>query len=268
MTHTSDSVESMICENTGFALVRSPAAPTFRIAQSKHGPLNPLIRVAGNRQRTTWGRFDAVGRTIYSADDRVTAYLELLAPYRLEIEGERRGIQSLAERVGESPELLWSRVLADWDQSGYGDFPWLPTSFRAGRVVYAISYPDGWWIDMSHRATVSSLIALGRTWPRFNGRYISALTMSNIVGDDRMLTTSIATYLRDKVQLGDASQPLGIRYISKYGSSSAEQDYCWAYWLRDEDGPSSLPNVDDRKPITADDPDFLAAQKLCGIVFR
>ena len=47
-----------------------------------------------------WSRFDPVGRTLYSTDDQLTSFMELLAPYRTEITGARRALQKDADAMG------------------------------------------------------------------------------------------------------------------------------------------------------------------------
>lgn len=46
------------------------------------------------------------------------------------------------------------------------------------------------------------------------------MTLAHLTGDDRVLTTAIATALRDDVTLDDGTLPLGIRFLSKHGHPS------------------------------------------------
>jgi hypothetical protein len=64
------------------------------------------------------------------------------------------------------------------------------------------------------------------------------LTISDLTGENRALTTRIAGWIRDST-LDDGSQPLGIRYTSKHGSDLP----LYALWLRatDDGNPTAEP---------------------------
>lgn len=95
------------------------------------------------------------------------------------------------------------------------------------------------------------------------------LTLSHLTGDDRFLTTSIATVLREDVSLDDGTLPLGIEFISKHGKPHDGTGTCWAYWMRDVDNGLSETAIEiDSTTIAEDDGDFRAAQVLCKIKSR
>lgn len=143
-------VDQRICSRTGLALVAGPVS-ALRIARESYGPLNPVPRAAGENVRA-WSRYDTPGRTIYACADRVTAFMELLAPYRTEIDAERHALRPIAEAMGMDLQELWGAIVADWDEVGTMGVSWLPRSFREGRKLYTLTFPRGWWIDVTgHR---------------------------------------------------------------------------------------------------------------------
>jgi len=76
---------------------------SYRIARTSFGPPAPVPRELesdGAHDPAGWSRFDTVGRTLYSTDDRLTSFMELLAPYRTEINGARRALQKDADAMG------------------------------------------------------------------------------------------------------------------------------------------------------------------------
>jgi hypothetical protein len=76
-------VTARICTKTGLALTSGTGSP-FRIARQSYGPLAPKAREPGDDVRG-WSRYDTVGRTLYASADKLTAYMELLAPFRTEV---------------------------------------------------------------------------------------------------------------------------------------------------------------------------------------
>lgn len=260
-----------VCSETGLELSEGPAAGTYRIARSSYGALAPVERQPepdGSLDGDGWSRFDTVGHTLYSADDRVTAYMELLAPYRTEISGQRRALQKDADAMGVPLDAYWAMVVEDWDQAGTMKARWLPRVWRDGRVIYTVTYPAGWWVDITSTNTLAvlstqledELAPLGVT---------GGLTLSHVTGDNRKVTTLIATWLRDTVTLFDGAQPLGVRFVSKHGHPSGGSGTCWAYWMRATDAGVVEPvTVTDQIAIGETDADLKAAQGLCKIQTR
>ena len=257
-----------ICTKTGLALTTGPVS-ALRIARESYGPFNPPPRVWPGDVKS-WSRYDTVGRTIYATADKLTAFMELLAPYRTDINAERRALQPIADFMEVALDDLWRDVVSEWDQAGMMKASWLPRVFREGRAIYTIDFPDGWWIDITASETISALAELSHgAWPTSNGLSDEPLTLSHLTGDDRVLTTSIATVLRDDVTLDDGTLPLGVQFISKHGRPQDGSGLCWAYWMRDVDnGLDETATATLGKPIAADDETFLAAQALCKIKAR
>jgi hypothetical protein len=238
--HREENQARRICQKTGLALTAGPAT-ALRIAKQSYGPLNPLPREVGS-DHGEWGRNDTIGRTLYACADPVTAYMELLSPYRTKIDEERRALQPLADFLEIPLENLWEQVVSEWDEAGTMKADWLPRVFREGRELYTLRFPTGWWIDFTATETLAAIQTIfSDSWPVEDGRLTEPLTLAHLTGDDRVLTTSIAAAVRDSVELDDGTLPLGIQYISKHGRPSGGDGWCWAYWMRDVDAGLKSP---------------------------
>lgn len=157
-----------ICSQTGLALVAGPVS-ALRIARESYGPLNPVRRAAGDRL-DAWSRYDTLGRTIYACADRVTAYMELLAPYRTAVNAERRALQPIAAAMGKDLDELWLDIVTEWDGAGTMKASWLPSAFREGRKLYTLKFPAGWWIDITATETIIALEDIHPSpWPTDEG---------------------------------------------------------------------------------------------------
>ncbi|TFB74134.1 hypothetical protein E3O06_07415 [Cryobacterium glaciale] len=252
-------------------LVDDPLPGSHRIARTSFGPLAPVLRelVAGvSIEPAGWSRFDTVGRTLYSTDDRLTSFMELLAPYRTEINGARRALQKDADAMGVPLDAYWTMVVADWDQAGTMRARWLPKVWRDGRAIYRLNYPPGWWVDITSTRTLaalsdhldSELTELGVT---------GGLTVGHVTSDARAITTLLAGWLRDTVTLFDGTQPLGVRFISKHGHPTGGTGTCWAYWMRATDAGLNEPiDITDEIAIAEGDVDLKKAQAFCKIQTR
>jgi hypothetical protein len=260
-----------VCAVSGLELVDSPPRGNFRIARSSFGPLAPVSREAepdGSLDTDGWSRFDTVGHTLYSTDDQLTAFMELLAPYRTEINKKRRALQKDADAVGIPLDEYWALVVADWEEAGTMRARWLPKAWRDGRAIYRLDYPPGWWVDITSTATLTALSAqldnelanLGIT---------GGLTLAHVTDDDRAVTTMIAGYLRDTVTLFDGTQPLGVRFTSKHGHPAGGTGTCWAYWMRATDARVDEPlSIIGEDPIDENNDELKTAQKFCKIQTR
>lgn len=260
-----------LCTATGLELIEGPGPGNYRIARSSYGPLSPREREAeadGSLDTSGWSRFDTVGHTLYTTDDRLTSFMELLAPYRTEINGARRALQKDADAMGIPLEEYWAMVVDDWDQAGTMRARWLPRAWRDGRTVYRVDYPAGWWVDVISTSTLTALshyledelAELGIT---------GGLTVAHVTADDRAVTTLIARWLRDTATLYDGTQPIGIRFTSKHGHPTGGTGTCWAYWMRATDAGLNEPvAVTDETPIDEDDADLKIAQEFCKIQAR
>ncbi|WP_157697084.1 hypothetical protein [Brachybacterium avium] len=196
--------------------------------------------------------------------------MELLAPYRTDVSAQRRALQPIADAMGKNLDALWYDIVAEWDEAGTMKASWLPRAFREGRGLYTLSFPTGWWIDITATETITALEdLLPHPWPTAEGPLEEPLTLAHLTGDDRVLTTAIATALREEVTLDDGTLPLGIRFLSKHGHPAQGTGICWAYWMRyvdrGLDEPATIPH---RTRIREDDADLVAVQTYCKIKSR
>lgn len=81
--------DKRICTKTGLTLTAGPAT-AYRIARQSFGPLNPPLRDSDDVG--AWSRYDTLGRTIYAASDKLTAYMEVLAYYRTVAINQKRAL--------------------------------------------------------------------------------------------------------------------------------------------------------------------------------
>jgi len=51
-------------------------------------------------------------------------------------------------------------VVAAWDQAGTMRARWLPKVWRDGRALYRLTYPPGWWVDITSTRTLAALSAV------------------------------------------------------------------------------------------------------------
>ncbi|RCS77839.1 hypothetical protein CIK70_12265 [Brachybacterium alimentarium] len=108
-----------------------------------------------------------------------------------------------------------------------------------------------------------------RRYDTTEGPLEEPLTLAHLTGDDRVLTTAIATALRDEVTLDDGTLPLGIRFLSKHGHPARGTGICWAYWMRYVDrGLDEPATITHQTGIRDDDADLIAVQAYCKIKSR
>lgn len=262
-------MEFRVCQKTGLGLVAS-TSEVFRVAKTSYGPFSAPERFISDHGRDNWSRFDTLGRTIYAADSRLTAYLELLAPYRTVVSDTQRALEEASEAMGIAFEEYWERVLAEWEEQGNMHAMWLPRTFREGRHVYSIKFPKGWWVDVNSMHTLSKIHDLFPDGLKTSaGKTIRNFTTSHLASDRREVTTNIASRLREQTFLDDGSQPLGVYFPSKHGQGDQSSSGCWAYWQRDVDAGAREPaTVVSSVPINAEDPMLEIAQQLCKIKLR
>lgn len=219
-----------ICAKTNLATIEEPVT-AFRVAKESYGPFKPLERLDGH-DRAAWYRFDTPGRTIYTAEDRETAFLEALSWARLTADFTS-SLKKTADHFGVPVEEIRAEVEEEWGRL-WGMVPgWIPVTWRDDRKVYTVTFEPGRWVDIAHGNTIATLasvleeelLALGVT---------ETLTLSEVTGGNREITTLISTWVREQV-LDDGSYPLGIRFPSKHGATGQGHGHCWAFWLRRTD---------------------------------
>jgi len=164
--------------------------------------------------------------------------------------------------LDDEPTLM-AQVNKEFHQTGKMSWGQIPADWRHGRELYNLRLPpDGWFIDIGSADTVS---AIATAIPkRLASAGITTLTLGDLYGDNRVVTTLIAHWLRGRA-LFDGSLPHGIFYRSKFGLDFG----CFAIWLR---------AVDDGKELTSEptaqigsreilrmDPDLKRAAALLGL---
>ena len=145
-----------------------------------------------------------------------------------------------------------------------------PRTFREGRALYALQYPEGWWIDATATETITRVHDLfSEPWSTAHGSSEEQLTLADLTGDDRVLTTSISQFIRDEVQLDDGTLPLGIQFLSKHGRPTDGSGRCLAYWMRQVDSSLNEPTqVLGTEAILDEDAAYNTAQRFCKIKSR
>lgn len=252
---------------TGLRLVASPSVPVYRVAKSSYGPMNPPVRDGSKRR--AWSRWDTPGRTVYASESAETAFIEALAWANEEAVSHDRAIRKTAELFGIPTTEARAMVEADWLKAGNMQPGWLPAIWRDGRRMYQLTFPDGWWVDVTSSDTLSA-ISTALEEQLVKAGVSGTLTMSEMTSNDRKLTTRIATWLREEITLDDGSQPLGVQFTSKYGRSGEAEGTSWAYWMRAIDaGLSAEPVVvDSGVPIELADSAFKRALQFHHIESR
>ena len=221
------------CERTGLRLVPADGQRTWRVAQTSYGAVAPRPRAADYTGVLGWARWDSAGgRTIYTAESELFAYLEVLA-YLTPSDGLDQLPLTAAFPQSEDPEdhdigSVLDRIRKEWDHKFAGFGPGKnPQRWREARSIYTVELPtDGWFIDVTHNDTIA---ALNRTGGPLGGPFhpTARVTLANLVDENREWSCRLATLLREVV-LDDGSYSHGIRFRSKHGANGK----CWAIWLR------------------------------------
>ena len=238
----------------------------FRVSSDKpdRGPLNPLGREDVTLvDRGSWNRFDVgppplapadLGRTIYGASRRDTAFMEVLA-WKTATSHTFAGLYEEANFTGSPIDEILTDLRNKGAAIGQVDYEW-----RLQRKIFTLKTQPEIWIDPTTRGNLEVIAGLA-------GGFFDAqrrLTVADVTGDDRMITTAIAEILRDQTvidQDGQNTHIFGIKYGSKFGMAN-EQDHCWAAWLR---GPNSSIAIIDSEPMNPADPDVKTASRITGV---
>src|SRR5690625_6655185 len=103
-------------------------------------------------------------------------------------------------------------------------------------------------ITIAATATIAALEdLLPQSWPTAEGPLEELLTLAHLTGEDRALTTAIATALRDEATLDDGTLPLGSRFLSKHGHPAQGTGTCWAHSMRDVERGRDAPATETRQ---------------------
>jgi hypothetical protein len=214
--------ESRKCEKTGLRLIPERNDPMYRVALNQYGALSAIERSDGE-DRAAWGRFDSPGATIYAAEERETAYAEVLAQFKRQL-GAVDPLEADAAALGMTRDEYLEEVAAQWADRSFMGLGAVPAAWRYDRGVYELSAEsEGWWIDLDHPDTIARLEEEMEPFLAHEG--IKTLTTSVLTGENRRITTAIGQRLR-RCELDDGSQARGLQFRSKFGGS-----WCRAIWL-------------------------------------
>jgi len=252
LTNVLSTAGSRVCTKTGLSLVRPPSHTIHRIGLTQYDAVNPEVRDR-SADREKWSRWDTPGgRTLYAADTAMGAYAEVL-PY-------------IRENL---PKTMLSTLFPDDDPTDGDDRTTLADQVRAEmpaptlrdkitqgwrdiRTHYELKITSGgWFVDV---LTGTSIQTLNHVFVPA-GETVGRMTATDLTGEQRQLTTSVAEWVRNQV-LDDGSLPVGIKYQSKHGYDIP----AYAIWLRALDDGKSLRSERIRmvtaSAVKKDDPDL------------
>ncbi|MFH5880236.1 RES domain-containing protein [Arthrobacter sp. NA-172] len=216
------------------------------VAKPGRGPLNPMERPSDPVvDRRDWNRFDSPGLTIYGADQRAAAFTESLA-YKAPSAKDYAALAEEARFLG----IGLGELLTDLRATGM-PVDGMDPDWRLDREIYCLEFPDRPWVDLTHPDTVVTIKASGIA-------AAERMSVADLTGDDRALTTAVAQWIRAQ-RLDDGAQPAGLRYPSKFGFSDG--DYCWAGFLAEPDDGCACTGSE----FLATDPDLVEAVRRTGV---
>lgn len=235
------------CSKTGLGLVRANHQTGWRVARDRFvnaGGINHVLindRVGpdliGAPERR--GRYDTLGRTVYFADSKKTSLAETLQDLRV----KKLSLVKDAEAVGLDVDEYLRRAMGEAHKRGVPGPGEVSVDWQMARSLYQVAMPAAdWWVAIDTSATLNALSNL-------LAGAAGMVTLAEVTGDDRALTTQFAQVIRD-VTLFDGSLPLGIEYPSKTGYGR-----CWAWWNR---------RADDNLTPSKNDPQLVGSFNVDG----
>lgn len=217
-------VQNRVCTATGLGIIEADHGAGWRVAKDVYvrasginGVLiNERIGVLPPGTDENRGRYDTLGRTVYFADHAKTALAEVLQYFRIQV----MTLTKDATAIGIAVHEYRRELTRDYHDRGLAAPGEIDVDWQMANSLYRVDLPaGGWWVLIDDPATLNALSEVT------HGTF-SQLTLANISGDDRALTTQLAQLIREST-LDDGSIPLGISFPSKtaYGR-------CWAWWNR------------------------------------
>lgn len=259
-----DAHDFALCASTGLNLVRSGGRSIFRVAKSKFGPLDPPERAGDDP--SSWSRWDTPGRTIYGGTTPEGAFVEVLE--YIDPDPPKTPMSDLFDDVDESDALtLDEQIARELPRHGAMPYRSISRGWRQARNLYEIKLPvDGWFVDITGAESISVITRQQSGLLRQCG--LELLTLSELTDssdEQKILTTGIATWIRERVTLEDGSRPHGVVYPSKWGSTIQN----WAMWLRRTDDGTGPDPVDlvEASDIGQHFAPFVSAAQLRGMTF-
>lgn len=249
--------------------VPPPQSGVYRFALGHFQPFAPPDWNYAHDDGTFGNRFDDPSaeegrpseerfRTIYCATQRVAAFGETAARYRLDLNllskleaiDDDEAIEDALRGAVDSPldpdDRYHGMLTAEW-------------RFRR-RMGHTRLDPSLLFVDVSHVETMQYLrTALVPLAARFD---ITDIDLSSLTSQQRRFTQGVARYIYD--QLDDAGRPrfAGIRYMSRLNS----QWECWAVFDNRIRHMPGWPNVPAN--VLADDPDLQDVARLFGLTIE
>jgi len=231
-----------ICASTGLNIVASTGQSIYRVAQTRYGPLNPQPRMPGKLPVEQWSRWDTPGRTIYGGSTAVGALVEVLE--YITPDPPTTLLTDLFDDVGPADaDTLAGQIALELPAHGGMQYRSISKGWRQERSLYELQLPaSGWFVDIAGANSISAVSEQLRS-TLLEECGIWQLTLSELTSSSekfKRLTTGIATWIRETVELEDGERPHGIFYPSKWGSNLAN----WAMWLRRKDDDTGADPVD------------------------
>lgn len=213
------------CQRTGVWLIPTGDTPGVRVAKRAYGPISAPNRTAGTSP-LNWNRYDSPGRTTYIAADEVTAFTEVLGAYSRPVGAVDSQLERDAVAVGMTLGEYRRRLALDENEQPLLASGYLPERWRDVRSIHSVVFPpDAWLIDIEHAWTLRHIrTECADDLVRLD---YSDLTNGALRGEDRQLTTTVATYLRD-LELDTGIPAVGLQYGSKRTGAWSR-----AIWLGD-----------------------------------
>ncbi|MGQ0843417.1 MAG: hypothetical protein ACT4QF_04720 [Sporichthyaceae bacterium] len=205
---------------TGLVLVRGPAL-LHRVFQAKYSALNPPIPTGDPAARGRWDIPEHV--TLYGGATPDAALVEALAsvnPARIDFAAIFPGNPPSGDPVGR-----------EWEQLGHMPPGQIARSWRVARKLTTLRLRRGatpWFVDVGHAETVAALRRAVDAWaptPELQNDP-PRVDLSLLAGSDRHATVAAGAWIRRQL-LTDGSEPSGVRFASKHGTSLI----CWAVWI-------------------------------------
>lgn len=234
-----------VCPQTGLYLVPARGGDGWRIAKEQYVRSGGILSVLENKRvgplpddaPDRRGRFDTVGRTVYFGQTQASAYAEVLQDFRR----HRLALEADAEAAGFDVDEYIEAVSSQAGANNV-DRPWaIGGQWQLDRCLHKVAMPsEGWWVRANDKATINQ-VSMDLA-PRLRELGVGLLTLADLEGESRAVTTLVAQYIRDQ-NLFDGSRPLGIEFPSKTGYGT-----CWAWWNRRADD-GLTPDANDPKSV-------------------
>lgn len=254
MTRSGPTKTGRVCAVTGFGLLAADGGQAWRIAKDRYVATSGITGALVNNRigplprdvPDSRGRYDTLGRTIYFADSPTTALAEVLQSFRVQALSLAKDAAAIGNDIIEYRE----RLAVELRERGLPVPGEVPAAWQLSRSLYRVQMPrDGWWVKIDSAATLN---ALSNVMHGARGQ----LTLGDVCGDDRVLTTQLAQVVRDSI-LDDGTWPLGINFPSKtaYG-------ICFAWWNRTADANAN-PADNDVRLAESSAIDSIAFRRIC-----